>query len=45
MRQRQGCHFRGGQTHDEKKAAAGGTETILLVEDEPSILRMTRPFM
>jgi CheY-like chemotaxis protein len=26
----------------EKKAAAGGTETILLVEDEPSILRMTR---
>uniref|UniRef100_UPI0040564CA4 response regulator n=1 Tax=Candidatus Electrothrix sp. TaxID=2170559 RepID=UPI0040564CA4 len=24
------------------KAAAGGTETILLVEDEPSILRMTR---
>jgi PAS domain S-box-containing protein len=26
----------------DKKAAAGGTETILLVEDEPSILRMTR---
>uniref|UniRef100_UPI0040560D6F ATP-binding protein n=1 Tax=Candidatus Electrothrix sp. TaxID=2170559 RepID=UPI0040560D6F len=26
----------------EKKAAAGGTETILLAEDEPSILRMTR---
>ncbi|MFO7883675.1 MAG: cache domain-containing protein [Desulfobacteraceae bacterium] len=26
----------------EKKAAAGGTETILLVEDEPSILKMTR---
>jgi PAS domain S-box-containing protein len=26
----------------EKKAAAGGTETILLVEDEPTILRMTR---
>ena len=26
----------------EKKEAAGGTETILLVEDEPSILRMTR---
>jgi PAS domain S-box-containing protein len=26
----------------EKKPAAGGTETILLVEDEPSILRMTR---
>jgi PAS domain S-box-containing protein len=26
----------------EKKAVAGGTETILLVEDEPSILRMTR---
>ncbi|MFO7911046.1 MAG: PAS domain S-box protein [Desulfotignum sp.] len=26
----------------EKKAAAGGSETILLVEDEPSILRMTR---
>jgi len=26
----------------EKKAAAGGTETILLVEDEPAILRMTR---
>ncbi|MFO7748582.1 MAG: PAS domain S-box protein [Desulfobacteraceae bacterium] len=25
-----------------KKEAAGGTETILLVEDEPSILRMTR---
>ncbi|MFO7752722.1 MAG: PAS domain S-box protein [Desulfobacteraceae bacterium] len=25
-----------------KKTAAGGTETILLVEDEPSILRMTR---
>jgi nitrogen-specific signal transduction histidine kinase/ActR/RegA family two-component response regulator len=25
-----------------KKSAAGGTETILLVEDEPSILRMTR---
>jgi PAS domain S-box-containing protein len=25
-----------------KKAAAGGTETILLVEDEPTILRMTR---
>jgi PAS domain S-box-containing protein len=26
----------------EKKIAAGGTETILLVEDEPSILRMSR---
>jgi CheY-like chemotaxis protein len=26
----------------EKKIAAGGTETILLVEDEPTILRMTR---
>jgi CheY-like chemotaxis protein len=26
----------------EKKAVVGGTETILLVEDEPSILRMTR---
>uniref|UniRef100_UPI0040575D1A ATP-binding protein n=1 Tax=Candidatus Electrothrix sp. TaxID=2170559 RepID=UPI0040575D1A len=26
----------------EKKAAAGGSETILLVEDEPTILRMTR---
>jgi signal transduction histidine kinase/ActR/RegA family two-component response regulator/CHASE3 domain sensor protein len=26
----------------EKKVAAGGTETILLVEDEPTILRMTR---
>ena len=26
----------------EKKATAGGTETILLVEDEPSILRMTQ---
>ncbi|MCF8114748.1 MAG: PAS domain S-box protein [Desulfotignum sp.] len=26
----------------DKKAAAGGTETILLVEDETSILRMTR---
>jgi PAS domain S-box-containing protein len=26
----------------EKKAVARGTETILLVEDEPSILRMTR---
>ncbi|MFO7913028.1 MAG: ATP-binding protein [Desulfotignum sp.] len=26
----------------EKKAAAGGSETILLVEDEPSILRMAR---
>jgi CheY-like chemotaxis protein len=26
----------------ENKAAAGGTETILLVEDEPTILRMTR---
>jgi len=26
----------------EKKTAAGGTETILLVEDEPTILRMTR---
>ncbi len=25
----------------EKKAAAGGAETILLVKDEPSILRMT----
>jgi PAS domain S-box-containing protein len=29
-------------TVPEKKAPAGGTETILLVEDEPSILRMTR---
>jgi PAS domain S-box-containing protein len=26
----------------EKKAAAGGTEAILLVEDEPTILRMSR---
>ncbi len=26
----------------EKKAAAGGTETILLVEDDPDILTMTR---
>ncbi len=26
----------------DKKTAARGTETILLVEDEPSILRMTR---
>jgi CheY-like chemotaxis protein len=26
----------------EKKSAAGGTETILLVEDEPSILKITR---
>jgi CheY-like chemotaxis protein len=26
----------------DKKAAAGGTETVLLVEDEQSILRMTR---
>ena len=26
----------------EKKPATGGTETILLVEDEPTILRMTR---
>ncbi len=26
----------------EKKATVGGTETILVVEDEPSILRMTR---
>jgi len=26
----------------EKKAAVGGTETILLVEDEPAILNMTR---
>ncbi|MCA1792294.1 MAG: response regulator [Desulfobacteraceae bacterium] len=26
----------------EKKVATGGTETILLVEDEPTILRMTR---
>ncbi len=26
----------------EKRAAAGGTESILLVEDEPTILRMTR---
>ncbi|MBF0232690.1 MAG: response regulator, partial [Desulfamplus sp.] len=25
-----------------KKAASGGTETILLVEDEPAILKMTR---
>ena len=30
------------KTVPEKKAAAGGIETILLVEDEPSILRMTR---
>ncbi|MCA1784733.1 MAG: hypothetical protein LC657_01995, partial [Desulfobacteraceae bacterium] len=29
-------------TDPAKKAAAGGTETILLVEDEPTILRMTR---
>jgi PAS domain S-box-containing protein len=29
-------------TAPEKKAPAGGTETILLVEDEPAILRMTR---
>jgi len=28
-------------TVPEKKATVGGTETILLVEDEPSILRMT----
>jgi PAS domain S-box-containing protein len=26
----------------QNKAAAGGTETIMLVEDEPTILRMTR---
>jgi PAS domain S-box-containing protein len=31
-----------GKAVSEKKAAPGGTETILLVEDEPSILRMTR---
>jgi len=30
------------KTVREKKAAAGGTETILLVEDEPSILRMIK---
>ncbi len=30
------------QAVPDKKTAAGGTETILLVEDEPSILRMTR---
>jgi len=30
------------KTVPKKKAAAGGTETILLVEDEPTILRMTR---
>jgi PAS domain S-box-containing protein len=30
------------KTAPEKKAIAGGTETILLVEDEPTILRMTR---
>ncbi len=30
------------KTFPEKQAAAGGTETILLVEDEPTILRMTR---
>jgi PAS domain S-box-containing protein len=30
------------QVVPEKKAAAGGTETILLVEDEAPILRMTR---
>ncbi|MCA1793444.1 MAG: PAS domain S-box protein, partial [Desulfobacteraceae bacterium] len=30
------------KTVPEKKAAVGGTETILLVEDEPTILRMTR---
>ena len=30
------------RTVPEKKAAAGGSETILLVEDEPTILRMTR---
>jgi len=29
----------------DKKATAGGTETILLVEDEPSILRMTRTML
>ena len=29
----------------QKKAADGGTETILLVEDEPSILQMTRMMM
>jgi len=31
-----------GKDLPDKKAAAGGTETILLVEDEASILRMTR---
>jgi PAS domain S-box-containing protein len=31
-----------GKAVPEKTAAVGGTETILLVEDEPSILRMTR---
>jgi PAS domain S-box-containing protein len=31
-----------GKAVSEKKAAAGGAETILLVEDEPSIRRMTR---
>ncbi|EMS79690.1 PAS domain-containing hybrid sensor histidine kinase/response regulator [Desulfotignum phosphitoxidans] len=30
------------QTMFPKKSTAGGTETILLVEDEPSILRMTQ---
>jgi signal transduction histidine kinase/ActR/RegA family two-component response regulator len=30
------------QAIPEKKTTAGGTETILLVEDEPTILRMTR---
>jgi len=30
------------KTVPEKKTAAGGKETILLVEDEPTILRMTR---
>ncbi len=30
------------EVRPEKKAAAGGAETILLVEDEPAILRMTR---
>ena len=31
-----------GRAVPEKKAAVGGTETILLVEDEPAILNMTR---
>jgi PleD family two-component response regulator len=35
-------HGEADQAIPEKKTTAGGTKTILLVEDEPSILRMTR---